>query len=68
MYEQTDPAHVPGLPPLERHTCYDDNGDPLPDVRYSYARKTPGPGRRKKILLTLLLLALIALLIAAAAF
>jgi hypothetical protein len=34
--EQIDPVNVPGLPPLCRHTFFNEQGEQLPDVIYSY--------------------------------
>jgi hypothetical protein len=46
MNEHIDPVNIPGLPPMNRHTYTDDEGNPLPDVRYSYRQER----RRRSIL------------------
>ena len=35
MREHIEPVDLPGLPPLNRHTYYDEEGNPLQQVKYT---------------------------------
>jgi hypothetical protein len=63
MEERSEPVDLSGLA-LNRHTYFDQEGNQLPDVRYSYRR----PLRRRKRLWFLIMVLLLALLLIARSF
>jgi hypothetical protein len=61
--ERIEPVNIPGLPPLYRHTIFDDRGEQLPDVTYTYRPVH----HRRWVIFSLSILALILSVLLAAA-